>query len=225
MQTYSHLLLTAALNIPLAAAVNSISSKHQVLPKFNNKALLFGSILPDLALIIIALVCIARDWFIGFFKSPAWQQFDSSNKPTSLLLDSSWTVSLFGDWFFNNPAVITLQNTFHSPLILIALITICYFAWHRQTQIQSKNACSSYSVLFWIFCASLLHTIIDIPLHSTDGPLLFFPLDWNYRFASPISYWDPNYYGHIWSFFEHCFDIAILLLLIFYWRKNKTKLT
>ena len=222
MQTYSHLLITAALSIPLAAAVNSTSPKSQPFPKINTKALLFGSILPDLALIIIAIICIARDWFVGVFKSPAWQQFDSSHAPTSFLLDLSWTVSLFDDWFFNHSVVITLQNTFHSPLILLALIAICYFSWCKRAKIRSKNTCSRYSVLFWIFCAALLHTIIDIPLHSTDGPLIFFPFDWNYRFASPISYWDPNYYGHIWSIFEHSLDIVILLFLIFYWRKHIT---
>jgi len=169
MQTYSHLLITAAVSIPLAAVLNSSKYKTR-LPKPNTKAILFGSVLPDL-----------------------------------------------------NPIVISLQNTFHSPVVLIALIMLCYFTWRKQTDPQSKHPQSIYSIFFWIFCAALLHTLIDIPLHSTDGPLVFFPFNWHYRFASPISYWDPNYYGHIWTIFEHSLDSVIIVLLIFYWRKHKIK--
>ena len=222
MQTYSHLLITAAVSIPLAAVLNSSKYKTR-LPKPNTKAILFGSVLPDLALILIAIFCIGRDWLVGVFKSTEWQQFDSSNQTTSTLLDLSWTISLFDNWFFNNPIVISLQNTFHSPVVLIALIMLCYFTWRKQTDPQSKHPQSIYNICFWIFCAALLHTLIDIPLHSTDGPLVFFPFNWHYRFASPISYWDPNYYGHIWTIFEHSLDSVIIVLLIFYWRKHKIK--
>lgn len=34
----------------------------------------------------------------------------------------------------------------------------------------------------------------DLPLHHDDAHRHFFPfLEW--RFVSPVSYWDPNYYG------------------------------
>lgn len=41
-----------------------------------------------------------------------------------------------------------------------------------------------------------LHVALDLPLHHDDGHRHFFPFsDW--RFASPVSYWDPAHYGSI----------------------------
>ena len=45
-----------------------------------------------------------------------------------------------------------------------------------------------------LFLSMLLHVACDLPLHHDDGHRHFWPLrDW--RFASPVSYWDPNHYG------------------------------
>ncbi|WP_447971766.1 hypothetical protein [Nitrospira sp. M1] len=46
-------------------------------------------------------------------------------------------------------------------------------------------------------CTSMmLHVFADLPLHHDDGHRHFLPLsDW--RFESPISYWDPQHYGHL----------------------------
>lgn len=42
----------------------------------------------------------------------------------------------------------------------------------------------------------LLHALEDVPLYHDDAHRHGWPLfDW--RFASPISYWDPRYDGHI----------------------------
>lgn len=49
--------------------------------------------------------------------------------------------------------------------------------------------------------SALLHQLGDFLLHREDGHRHLFPIsDW--RFMSPISYWDPNYYGHWVSAFE-----------------------
>ena len=209
MQTYSHLLIAAAISIPLKqrAAVNL-----SAIPPFNTKAFLFGSILPDLALILITLVCLARDKFFNVFNSPSWNQHDSYSKASPELLDISWTASLFDDWFFNNPMVIILQNTFHSPLLLIILISISYILWKRK-KTQHRLAWG-----FWICCAALLHTVADIPLHHDDGPLIFFPLDWSYRYSAPFSYWDSNHHGFGWSIFEYSVDFIIIIFL--FWHAN-----
>jgi hypothetical protein len=42
----------------------------------------------------------------------------------------------------------------------------------------------------------LLHSLEDFPVHHDDAHRHFFPLS-NYRFISPISYWDPKHYGAI----------------------------
>ena len=47
----------------------------------------------------------------------------------------------------------------------------------------------------------LLHNIADLPLHADDAHRHFYPLS-NYRFKSPISYWNPRYWGRIVAAFE-----------------------
>ena len=46
-----------------------------------------------------------------------------------------------------------------------------------------------------LFVASMiLHALGDLPLHREDAHRHFFPFsDW--RFTSPVSYWDPQHYG------------------------------
>lgn len=53
-----------------------------------------------------------------------------------------------------------------------------------------------------IFCLSLLlHVAGDLPLHHDDAHRHFFPLsDW--RFESPVSYWDPRHFGQLMSGLE-----------------------
>ena len=67
------------------------------------------------------------------------------------------------------------------PLALIGLAITLYF---RRTGIAL------------LFASILLHCLEDLPLHHDDGHRHFWPLS-NFRFESPISYWDPNYYGAI----------------------------
>ncbi len=48
---------------------------------------------------------------------------------------------------------------------------------------------------------------MDLPVHHDDGHRHFFPLsDW--RFASPVSYWDPEHYGRIVGTAEAVFVVA-----------------
>jgi hypothetical protein len=59
----------------------------------------------------------------------------------------------------------------------------------------------------------LVHTAVDIPCHVDDGPLLFFPFNWNIRYHSPVSYWDPRHYGTQFAIFELSLDLVLLLYL------------
>ena len=53
-----------------------------------------------------------------------------------------------------------------------------------------------------ICCASIiLHCLADLPVHREDAHRHFWPLT-NYRFESPISYWDPGHYGNIFVLLE-----------------------
>jgi hypothetical protein len=52
------------------------------------------------------------------------------------------------------------------------------------------------AVLIALCSAALMHLILDFPLHNDDARAHFWPLT-NWKFISPVSYWDPKYYGHI----------------------------
>lgn len=47
-----------------------------------------------------------------------------------------------------------------------------------------------------LFASIVLHCLEDLPLHHDDGHRHFWPFS-NFRFESPVSYWDPNHYGAI----------------------------
>ena len=201
MQTYSHFILTGALNGRFGS---QLRAKAENLPPLHSGALLLGSILPDLPLITISIFAIGYDLLVGNFANGA----PGPEAP----LGSSVTQQLFDVWFYENPWVITAQNLFHSPL-LVALFVLIGFWGYRQGKRWGGG-------FFWLSVACMLHTLIDIPLHVNDGPLLLYPLNWTLRFQSPISYWDPNYYGREWSIFEHLLDLGLLIYLFFRYRSS-----
>jgi hypothetical protein len=199
MQTYSHAILTAALNRPLKKWRERNAGR---VPPVHTNALLLGSVLPDLLLITISGVAIATDFARGVFRDPRFAELPAGTPTPPELLELSMTMRLFDVWFFESPWIISAQNIFHSPIILVTLIVVGYQLWRR--------GCKRGAALFWLACAAMVHSLIDIPLHTNDGPLLLYPLNWTWRYLSPISYWDPNYYGREWSLFEHSLDVVLL---------------
>lgn len=63
-----------------------------------------------------------------------------------------------------------------------------------------------------LFGSMVLHIVGDFPLHHDDAHRHFFPFS-NWRFQSPISYWDPNHYGHIVTLLEILAVIMSCLVL------------
>jgi len=71
-------------------------------------------------------------------------------------------------------------NAFHSfPLLALA----CFAAWRAKL-----------SVWTMFFGSMFCHSLFDFPVHHSDAHQHFFPFS-DYRFISPISYWNPDYYG------------------------------
>lgn len=207
MNTYSHTILTAVLKNP---AEKLIAKSNGRIPPMRPSALIIGSFLPDVLLILISIWAIASDMLSGAFRNVDFSQAANAEGPSQELLQVSKTAQLFDIWFFENRWVISAHNIFHSPLLLICYIALAYWLWRQGKQWGSWP--------FWLFCAAMLHTLIDIPLHVNDGPLLLYPLNWTWRFESPISYWDRNYYGREWSRFESALNIILLLYLLWRYR-------
>ncbi len=68
--------------------------------------------------------------------------------------------------------------------------------------------------------AGLLHLVSDLPLHNEDARRHFWPIsDWVFR--SPLSYWDPQRYGHIVGPIE---VVICAVLSVVLWRRFKGRL-
>ncbi|OUL27689.1 hypothetical protein BV372_25615 [Nostoc sp. T09] len=88
-------------------------------------------------------------------------------------------------------------STFHSiPLALIGVIIAHVLNWQ---------------VIEVGFISMVLHSLLDLPVHNNDAHRHFFPFS-DYRFISPISYWDRNHYGGIVAFVE----ISLVLMASIY---------
>lgn len=196
MQTYSHFIITAVLNRNLQkrTAAAPAQARPARLPPLHSRALLWGSVLPDIPLILITLGAMAVDWMNG----TRWQPGSAG--------DSSTVGRLFRDLFFHDPWVITAHNLFHAPLLVAAYVGAGYWLWRRGGRGQHWGA-----LIFWVGIACAIHTAIDIPVHHDDGPLLFFPFNWDLRFYSPVSYWDGSRFGTQFALAEH---LLVLLSLI-----------
>ncbi len=60
--------------------------------------------------------------------------------------------------------------------------------------------------------AALVHSCIDFLVHREDAHMHFWPFS-EWRFVSPVSYWDRNHYGGAFSLFEAALGIAMALAL------------
>ena len=150
--------------------------------------------------------------------------------PLYLLTAGYWTWRVLGDPFapdegvfgprydrlyLGNPVWVALHNLFHAPLLLALYAAGGWLALRRGV--------AWAPAVLWLVGGAALHTLADVATHHHDGPLLLFPVDWSFRFTSPISYWDPRYHARIVSAVEHVLDLAAILYL-FATRRRRTAL-
>jgi len=176
----------------LLTAVIHHKTPETVTYSVHKTALLVGSVLPDIPFTVLTVVYgIVYRWF--------------ATPP----VDGSIMEYLHFELFYTDPVWVIGHNFFHSLVINAALLSIGWWGMRRQWRWARP--------LLWLSVGMLFHTVIDIFTHHSDGPLLFFPLNWRYRFASPISYWEADYYGRQFTVFEYLLDAAILVYFIWHW--------
>lgn len=74
-----------------------------------------------------------------------------------------------------------------------------------------------------MFASMALHCLGDLLLHHHDAHRHLFPLsDW--RFSSPVSYWDPQHFGHIAGPLEAAAVVAGCIFLLKRYRSVKARL-
>jgi hypothetical protein len=170
----------------LITAVLGDRLKKRSLP-LSNRALLIGSFLPDVPLFLLT---------VGYM---VYRQNNAALAAQSLFGSS------YDRLYFEDPWWILGHSLFHAPLLIMLYGVIGWIAWKRNHRWGL--------VLFWFAIGCGLHTAIDILTHYDDGPVLFFPLNWTYRFSAPVSYWDPDHGGRIFSPLEH---LLVLVMLAYF---------
>jgi hypothetical protein len=157
-------------------------------------ALLVGAVLPDLAFFVLT---VGGELYYRWLAPPP---------PTPSIMEY-----LHFTLFYTDPLWIVAHNFFHSLLINSALLLIGWWGWRRHASRAAKFA-------FWAAVAMLVHVVIDIFTHHSDGPLIWFPVNWSYRFPSPISYWESAYGGRFFFVGEIILNLLLILYLaLAYW--------
>jgi membrane-bound metal-dependent hydrolase YbcI (DUF457 family) len=175
------------MNTPSHLIITAALDKGLSRVPIHRPAFLWGSIAPDLPLWILSLGGMIYYRFIL-----GWSMRDTFNY-------------LFDELYFHDPLWMSCHNFLHSPVIIgLGIVLVA----NKRQWIGSRQRW-----LFWFFGACLLHSTIDIFTHADDGPLLLFPLEWSFRFNSPISYWDPRHYGREFSRFEFVLNGLLLIYL------------
>jgi len=67
-------------------------------------------------------------------------------------------------------------------------------------------------LLFFTAAAALIHIVGDLPVHVDDAHRHLWPLS-DFRFVSPISYWDPAHHGRQFMFIEAALGLTLCLVL------------
>lgn len=179
------------MNTPSHLIINAALRKYTATRGLNipRGAFLLGAVMPDMPLWLL--------WFSYYVY------FRHISGDTSVPI---WG-EMFDRLYFTDPVWIASHNLLHSPTLVLAVVALLWRARHHPRG----------RWWFWFMVGCLAHTAIDIPLHVDDGPLLFFPFEWSIRFQSPVSYWDPRYYGREFTLFELLLDLALLGYLAAPW--------
>ncbi len=120
-----------------------------------------------------------------------------------LLIQGTDPQIVFGQMYYSESwqAVFRIDNSF----VLWALMLVI--------GLMTRSA-----VLIALCSAALLHLTLDFPLHNDDARAHFWPIT-NWKFVSPVSYWDPKYYGHIVGPVE---VVLVIAATVYAWRKFPT---
>lgn len=107
---------------------------------------------------------------------------------------------VFGELYYSEgwQAIFRIDNSFIVWGIILALALMV-----------------KYKAAIALAGAALLHLALDFPFHNEDARAHFWPVT-EWKFYSPISYWDPNFYGHIFAPIE---AICVLAATIWIWRR------
>jgi len=200
MNTQTHILLACVVLVPAAnafarpavVATDPVKAKHG--PGLLMLSAVLGALAPDASLFFM--------W--GLSK---WQ-----GVPESVV----WQQWYFSDYWQQIAAVSNSMPVFVLMLIIAWLLgTRFSTTTYRVTSAPVRLTLDTPKVAAFLCVfslAALLHTATDLPLHHDDGRPHFWPFS-QWVFRSPVSYWDPNHYGTLWSAIELVLAMALIVIL------------
>lgn len=121
---------------------------------------------------------------------------------------------VWSTWYFNPPWLTAID--WMNSLPLFAGVLLIGWALPRSPAVLAAMA----SALTLFALAAISHLLGDLPLHVNDGHAHFVPFS-QWRFVSPISYWDPRYFGNITSLIELALGVALIVIL---WRRFSSRI-
>lgn len=184
MMTQTHCLMAAAL----------LANPKR--PRRHNAAILLGSLVPDVAI----------------FSLFVWSKF--ANIPEHTL----WQETYFSEPMLTLTAIGNSMPLYVLVLLVGLLISQFETKQGRIAEVPRPGQTCSWhprviSALALFALAAITHLLGDFPVHAADAHPHFWPFtDW--RFHSPISYWDHKHYGHVFSVAEAVLGI-ILSIIVF----------
>ncbi len=82
----------------------------------------------------------------------------------------------------------------------------------RERRSLSAAAIDGWSIIIAFAASGLLHVLVDFLCHREDAHMSLWPVSY-WKFVSPVSYWDSNHYGNVFSQFETVLGLALALVL------------
>lgn len=138
---------------------------------------------------------------------------------TGIPQDQLWDVVYFAE------PMTTFTAIFNSAPLYVA-ITITGIALVRPASVElagphapdtpvgfGRFLAPSYTNMALLFgLAALTHLAADLPVHVEDAHPHFWPVtDW--RFVSPVSYWDPRHFGGQFAIFEALLGVVLSVIV------------
>lgn len=106
---------------------------------------------------------------------------------------------MWDDMYFNSAWSIPITLTHSFILWPLLIATSTYLGW---------------KFLRWFSISALFHSAVDFLVHTDDAYRHFYPLS-DFKFHSPISYWNPAEYGVYVGAFD---SLLVIFLLVFLYR-------
>jgi hypothetical protein len=96
----------------------------------------------------------------------------------------------------------------HNFLLWFIVCTLGFWMTKSQVPTQVERG----KLAFALSASAIVHSFVDLLCHRNDGHMHFWPLT-EWRFVSPISYWDNAHYGTQFGLFEATLGLAMALIL------------